>query len=150
MEKYFSGSYTHTIDSQRRVSIPKDWRKDDAGNDLLFYLLPGRDRTIQVLTKELFENEILAKFKKVSFADPEKSRALARIGAKASQSTCDKQGRINLTQMLLDHAGLKDQAVLIGGLTTIQIMTPETWSKNDMGTDEMLDHIQEIHKMEIY
>ena len=149
MEKCFLGFFTHTIDSQRRLSIPKDWRKDADSNDLLFYLMPGRHKTIQVLPKDLFENEILAKFKKVSFADVEKSQALALIGAKASKSTCDKQGRISLTQELLDHAGLKDQAVLIGGLTTIQIMTPEAWSQNNMGNDEMLDHIQQIHNIEV-
>ena len=118
-------------------------------SDVLFYLMPGRDRSIQVLPKELFETEILEKFRKVSFADDEKTRALARIGAKASQSACDKQGRITLTSELLDHAGLKDQAVLIGALTTIQIMTPEMWSKNDMGNDEMLDQILKIHNIDV-
>ena len=115
-------------------------------NELLFYLLPGRNQIIQVLPKELFESEILEKIKKVSFANVEKSRALARIGAKASRSTCDKQGRISLSQDLVDHAGLKDQALLIGGIATIQIMTPETWTKNNMGIDEMLDQIEKIQE----
>ena len=149
MEKCFLGCYTHTLDSQRRVAIPKDWRNVPGVNDVLFYLIPGRHKSIQILPKELFETEILAKIKKVSFADDEKTRALGRIGSRASQSICDKQGRITLTKELMDHAGLTNQAVLIGALTTIQIMTPETWAENDMGNDEMLDQILKIHNTEV-
>ena len=35
----FVGSYTHSLDSKRRVTIPSDWR-EAAGNPTLF-ILPG-------------------------------------------------------------------------------------------------------------
>ena len=142
----FLGQFTHTIDGQRRVAIPKDWRYKESNLDEVFYLVPGRNHTIQVLPKELFETEIVAKLKKVSFASERKTAALARIGAKASCSTCDKQGRITLSQTLMDHAKLKDQAVLVGGITSIQIMTPETWTKHEMTNDELLDQIEKIQR----
>ncbi len=148
MKFCFLGSFTHSIDSQRRVAIPREWRFNVADPHPTFYLLPGRNFTIQVIPKALFEDEVLGKLRKVSFADEPKTRALARIGAKASQGVCDKQGRIKLTQGLLDHAGLRQQAVLIGGITNIQIMTVENWKKSDMGNDEMLDQIQRIQDLE--
>jgi len=102
-DQVYTGFHPHSIDAQRRVAIPREWRKD-AGDDAVFYLLPGRNQTIQVLPKELFEQEILDKVRKVSFANAEKSQALAMIGAKASRSSCDKQGRITMTQELMEHA----------------------------------------------
>jgi MraZ protein len=140
----FLGSYTHAIDSQRRIAIPKEWRVTADKRSAVFYLLPGRNRTVQIIPGELFESEVLEKIKKVSFANAEQTRALARIGAKASKSCCDKQGRITLTQELIDHAELKEHAVLIGSISSIQTMTPELWKKSDMGTDEMLDQLEKI------
>ena len=146
MDKYFLGSHTHTIDSQRRIAIPKDWRNKPGTNELLFFLLPGRNRTIQVFPKEVFDSEIVEKIKKVSFANSEKIRALARIGEKACQSNCDKQGRITLSQDLIDHAGLKDQATLIGSITSIRITTAEAWAKDAMDPEKVLDEIKKIQE----
>lgn len=144
MKDSFLGAYTHAIDSQRRIAIPKEWRTTANKKSAVFYLLPGRDRSIQIIPNELFESEVLENIKKVSFANAEQTRALARIGAKASKSRCDKQGRITLTQELINHAELKEHAVLIGSISSIQAMTPELWKKSDMGTDEMLDQIEKI------
>ncbi|MDP7395875.1 MAG: hypothetical protein QGF67_15580 [Lentisphaeria bacterium] len=144
-DQIYIGFHPHSIDAQRRIAIPREWRKD-AGDDAVFYLLPGRNQTIQVLPKELFEQEILDKVRKVSFANAEKSQALATIGAKASRSSCDKQGRITMTQDLMDHAGLKGEAVMVGSFTTIQIMTPERWNQNGMRTEDVLDQIERIQE----
>ena len=144
-DQVYIGFHPHSIDAQRRVAIPKEWRKG-AGDDAVFYLLPGRNQTIQVLPKELFEQAILDKVRKVSFANAEKSQALAMIGAKASRSSCDKQGRITMTQELMEHAGLKGEAIMVGAFTTIQIMTPERWNQSSMRTEDVLDQIERIQE----
>lgn len=144
-DQVYTGFHPHSIDAQRRVAIPKEWRKD-AGDDAVFYLLPGRNQTIQVLPKELFEQEILDKVRKVSFANADKSQALAMIGAKTSRSSCDKQGRITMTQELMEHAGLEGEAIMVGSFTTIQIMTPERWNQSSMDTEDVLDQIERIQE----
>jgi len=144
-DQVYTGFHPHSIDAQRRIAIPKEWRKD-AGDDAVFYLLPGRNQTIQVLPKELFEQEILDKVRKVSFANAEKSQALAMIGAKTSRSSCDKQGRITMTQELMEHAGLEGEAIMVGSFTTIQIMTPERWNQSSMDTEDVLDQIERIQE----
>jgi MraZ protein len=146
MEQIYIGTHPHAIDAQRRVAIPREWRQGEKGEALVFYQLPGRHGTIQVLPESHFRQEILEKIKKVSFADAAKSRALATIGAKASRCTCDKQGRVTLTPELMEHAGLTDQAVMVGSFTTIQVMAPERWSENEMSTEDVLDQIQRIHE----
>ncbi len=143
MNQIFIGIQTHSIDSQRRIAIPSDWRHG-APDPMVFFMVPGRKRTIQVLPQALFQQEILEKVKKVSFANAEQAQALARIGALAHRSVCDKQGRISLTQQLMEHAGLDDQATLVGGVKSIQIMSPATWTESQMKTDDVLDEIERI------
>ena len=120
----FTGEYEHILDSQRRIAIPTSWRVK--GVDNIFYLLPGRHGALQVVPQVVF-NELLVKARKVSFADPGASLALARLGAMAQECRCDSQGRIPVPQRLIDYADLKDNAVMVGALTTIQIWSPEKW-----------------------
>ena len=85
------------------------------------------------------------KFKKISFADPAASLASARLGSSGQECECDKQGRIQIPQKLIEQSGLKNQVVMIGSLTTIQIWSKENWSlfqKSDQ--NDVLDVIQKI------
>lgn len=140
----FLGHFTHIIDSQRRVAIPRDWRSLAADDSTVFYLLPGRDQSIQVLPKELFESVILEKTKQVSFANAAKSKALTAIGSKAARSVCDRQGRITLTPYLMEYASLTNEAVMVGSVNSICILSPPKWEQAQMSNDEMLDQIERI------
>ena len=137
----FTGEYEHSLDSQRRLSIPTCWRRKDSEN--IFYLLPGRHGALQLIPEESF-SELIAKARKVSFADPSASLALARLGAMAQECRCDKQGRFKIPQKLLDFAGLKDSAVMVGALTTIQIWSPDKWNTVHTADESVLDEIQKI------
>ena len=41
------------------------------------------------------------------------------------------QGRIGLTDELLQHAGVEKEAVLVGMLTRFEIWSPERWAEVD-------------------
>ncbi len=140
----FLGQHLHAIDAQRRIAIPREWRIDDGKKNQIFFLFPGRNHTVQALPEALFESEILMKVQKVSIADETKMRALARIGSIASRTVCDKQGRITLTESLMQHAGLERDAMLVGALTCIQIMTVANWNASEIDTERTLDQIQKI------
>jgi len=140
-ESYFFGEFEHSLDPQRRVAIPSNWRKE---KKTTFFLLPGRHNTLQLIPFSTFR-ETLMKFKKISFADPAASLAFARLGASGQECECDKQGRIQIPQKLIEQAGLKNQVVMIGSLTTIQIWSKENWNlfgKSDQ--NDVLDVIQKI------
>ena len=143
MELCYLGSFERPLDGQRRIAIPKDWRSHFGTMDI-FYLLPGRHKSIQVLPETLFRTTILSNANKVSFANAAKMQALARIGSQASRSVCDKQGRISLSKSLVKHAGLNSSTMLVGSITTIQIMSIENWKSYTMTTEETLDHIEAI------
>lgn len=137
----FTGEYEHTLDSQRRISIPTCWR--EKGKDNIFFLLPGRHGALQVIPYIAFK-ELLLKARKVSFADSAASLALARLGSMAQECKCDKQGRIPIPQRLLDYAKLGDVAVMVGALTSIQIWSPEEWLNYRAADENVLDEIQKI------
>jgi MraZ protein len=136
------GEYAHSLDSQRRVAIPTSWRKK--GEDNIFYLLPGRNGALQLIPEESFK-ELLEKARRVSFADPAASLALARLGAMAQECKCDRQGRIAIPQRLIDYAGLKDDSVvMVGALTAVQVWAPEKWDQYRAADESVLDEIQKI------
>ena len=86
-DQVYIGFHPHSIDAQRRVAIPKEWRKD-AGDDAVFYLLPGRNQTIQVLPKELFEQEILdlSQRKRITDVHHHRAKSLSPMPRKARPS----------------------------------------------------------------
>ncbi|HPN84581.1 MAG TPA: hypothetical protein PK821_04510 [Victivallales bacterium] len=141
MENFFLGEFLHSFDSQRRITIPSDWRKG-AGKGA-FYLLPGRHKTIQMIPAQAF-SEIISKTRKVSFADAEASLALARLGRMAQMCDCDKQGRIQISQKLYDYAELKDSAVLVGAINVVQIWSQKNWNRSGGSDEQVLDVIQKI------
>lgn len=138
---FFFGEYEHSLDAQRRLAIPKIWRAN--GNASRFFLLPGRYKALQLIPFESFQ-ELLTKARKIPFADASASLALARLGAMAQECRCDKQGRIAIPQLLMDYAALKEQVILVGALTTIQIWSPGNWKKLQTSDETVLDEIQKI------
>lgn len=140
----YLGEHEYTVDSQRRVAIPKGWRHgSDEGNR--FFLLPGREKSLQLVPAPIF-HELLAKLRRVSFADAQAAVALATIGGMAQEVTCDRQGRLALNPKLMAHAGIVDKALLIGAVTTIQIWEPQTWQARRMDSDAGLDVLQAIQE----
>lgn len=141
-EYCFLGEFEHSLDSQRRIAVPKNWRtKEEEGR---FVILPARNKSLQIIPFATFNEVFLSKAKKVSFANAEETRALAILGSRAQECFCDKQGRIQISQKLLDYAGLNEKVMLVGSFWHIQIWSPENYSKF-LGSDEnFFDEVQKI------
>jgi MraZ protein len=140
-ESFFLGEFEYALDAQRRVAIPSNWRKE---KKTVFFLFLGRHNALHLIPFATFR-ETLMKFKKISFADPSASLAFARLGASGQECECDKQGRIQIPQKLIEQAGLKNQVVMIGSLTTIQIWSKENW--NMFGKSDPNDNLDVIQKI---
>ena len=136
---FFLGEFEHTLDAQRRVAIPAAWRGCSR-----FVLLPAKDHAIQMMTVDTFREMVLDKTKKLSLVTVSDARNLARLGSRAQECACDKQGRIQLSPQLAAHAGLKDKVALVGSVSMILLYPPETWnSMRDSGDDcyEIFDRL---------
>ncbi|MDD3118808.1 MAG: hypothetical protein PHQ27_06500 [Victivallales bacterium] len=139
-ENYYFGEFTHTLDSQRRIAIPSEWRSKQ--EESRFIMLPGRDALMLIPFASF--REFLKKAQKVSFANRKAQLALAQIGARVQECTCDKQGRIKVSQKLLDPYGISEQAILVGAFTSIQMWNPEHWNRHQDGAEGGLDELQRI------
>lgn len=142
----FVNSYTHTIDAQRRIAIPSEWRSRDG--ETSFYLLPAKENIVQLIPRETFYEQVVRKAQKMSLADARQNRDLALYASRAQNCICDKQGRIQISQQLMEHGGFRDKIVLVGALSLIQLWTPERWEKalQDENNDyfDVMQRISEI------
>ncbi len=148
-ESFFVGEYERSVDKQKRIAIPSNWRLQEEKNEVRFFLLPGRNSTIQIVPFNYFQN-FLNKIKKISFANKSAIVALTQIGSKAHECICDKQGRIQIPQRLFDYTGLskslEEQIILVGAFTSIQMMSLKNWQEMQTDNEDCLDQIQQIEE----
>ena len=140
-ETFFFGEYEHSLDSQGRLTIPSEWRRE---GETRLILLPGRDGDLLLFPYATFR-EFLLKAGKLSLANRELQTALARIGARARDCRCDKQGRIKIDKTMLESIGVSTQLKMIGALTHIKLCSVQKWqSTENLGDDAYLDEFQKI------
>lgn len=115
-----SGESEHKLDVQRRIAVPADWRSESPTGR--FVLIPGRDRTLQLYTEDVFQEKIMSRLARLSPVDAGDLQKMRALGANTYKLECDKQGRIQLPQKLTEYAGLGDKVSLIGSGDFGQIM----------------------------
>jgi len=140
-ELFFLGEFEYSLDSQCRFSIPSDWRHREGTTRLI--LFPGRDNDLLLFPFETFR-DFLVKARRLALANREAQEALARIGSRARDCRCDKQGRIKIERALLDSIGVTKQMKLIGAVSHIKLCAPEAWKEQSNDNDVYLDELQKI------
>ena len=123
----FCGAYEHTVDDKGRTVVPARFRQK-LGDKLwvtrglhgCIWLFPERTwpQVQQMLTPKSLLDERKLKLERYF------------LGA-ASECVPDKQGRVAIPQMLMDHAGIKsgDSIWIIGLTDKIEIWEKSRWDK---------------------
>ena len=122
----FVGTFVHSLDPKRRLTVPSEWR-DHVGDPSTLYVLPGvDDRYLNVFpAREMVQR--LQRLRNLSIADA-KARQFARIlGSQSQLAPWDSAGRIRIKDELLEFAGLTDQVVLAGMIDGFALWNPERW-----------------------
>ena len=139
----FRREFTHSLDTKGRLTIPSKWRIP--GGDNTYLALPNQDGYITVyppkMVARLEENMGDAKLSDV------RRRALSmELFSRADSFGCDKQGRINLSQDLLRHAGIKGKAVLAGNFTDFSIWSEARYDKRKKSSEpiDIFDAMREL------
>ena len=127
----FTGEYSYSIDSKNRVNIPSNYRNClSSDNKKTFVITKGLDNCIWVYPL-IFWKKIENDLKKLSSIS-NTNRAFIRNTARyASPVKFDKQGRINLTNVLVEYANLDKDASIIGMINKIEIWNPSILDKVD-------------------
>ena len=126
----FYGEYRHTLDEKNRLSVPAKFRALLLGpDDDNFYVTRGIDRCILICAKAVWQ-QMEREFCDHPITNP-LARSFRRMFYSGALQTAafDKQGRVSLTQNLIDHALLKREVVLAGVGNAIEVWDAETWDR---------------------
>lgn len=131
----FVNTYTHSLDTKKRLTIPSDWR-ELAGVPRRLFVLPGvNDKCLCVYPAREMTRR-LEKLRNLSIAD-ERGRQLARtLASRSDLVPWDTQGRIRVKDDLLDFADLKNQVVLVGAFDCFELWSPDRWKEQTGAMDQ--------------
>ncbi|MGZ0654320.1 division/cell wall cluster transcriptional repressor MraZ [Coraliomargarita sp. W4R72] len=141
----FFGEYRHSVDDKGRLTIPSQWRPKIDSEDNNFLALPSlTEKSVTVYPPKMIE-QLYERFSQISMGNQEGQRAIRRIMSMAHNFSCDKQGRINLNEKLIKHAGLQKSVVLLGEASKFMIYD-EVFYDQLMADDEAGEDLAEIAK----
>ncbi|MFV0249582.1 MAG: division/cell wall cluster transcriptional repressor MraZ [Bacilli bacterium] len=132
----FMGEYHHTIDEKGRLTIPSKIR-DELG--LEFIVTRGLDNCLFVYQKEEW-NILIKKYKELP--NTKDARNFMRFFLSgATNTTFDKQGRINIASPLIKYANLEKDCVIIGVNERLEIWSKDGWENFIIENEENLTEI---------
>lgn len=119
----FLGEFTHKLDSKNRIMIPSEFRDDLSEN---FYITKGPEKSLVIYTEEEFvkQSERLDGLE----VQNKKNRAIKRLFFSSTvKANLDKQGRVLLNKNLRDYSEIKEEAMIIGNNSTIELWDRANW-----------------------
>lgn len=125
----FVGKHQRNLDSKNRLTIPSKWRFEGDTDDV-YLALPDPSGSILVLPPKQVE-KLFEEIESQRLSDEDAQLLQDKLFSQAHSFGCDKQGRVNLTEELLEHSGITKEAIVIGRMTTFRVWSPERWSGID-------------------
>ena len=145
----FYGEYEHAVDKKGRLIIPAKFR--DVLKDKFvdtFMITTGYERCLFVFPPDQWQ--VFEQTLKAQSPHQTNSRDVSRIlYSGTNQCLCDKQGRINLPQKLLDYAGIKKEVAIIGVSTRFEIWARDEWNRYKQRVMEEGGLEKRAEKMEV-
>jgi len=118
------GLYEYSSDSKNRIFIPSKFRTNSH-----FIITVGLDECLYLYPKDKWE-KLENKLDDLPFSDKSEERAFKRIFLSgASVARPDSQGRILIPNHLRNYAKLKNDIVIIGVSSRIEIWSKPVWEK---------------------
>ncbi len=140
----FIGEFNHNIDDKGRMSIPVKFR-DSLSK--VFYVTKGLDNCLFVFSLNEW-TEFQEKLNKLPLSKGS-ARAFRRLFySGAIECSLDKQGRINITSILRDHACIEKEVSIIGVGDRIEIWSKDNWDRynhpDNLSYDDLAEQMEEL------
>lgn len=140
----FIGEYQHTIDQKGRLAVPAKFRTKLASGAVV---TRGLDDCLFLYPKDEWE-KLATRLSELPISQKD-SRAFVRLMlAGAMDLEIDRQGRINLPQYLREYAGVKNEVVVAGLYSRIEIWNRSNWDKYrreaEKKSNEIAEHMKEL------
>lgn len=126
MPALFVGSFTHSLDAKRRMIFPSAWRNLAGESNQLFAFPHPEERCLYLYTAAEMMRR-LDELRTGGSVDANDQQAIRSITAGADMLVWDTQGRIRIGENLLAHIEVKEQLVLVGALTRIELWSAENF-----------------------
>ena len=139
----FYGEYEHTIDRKGRLIVPAKFRQSfQANNVQTLYLTRGLDQCL-FLFPESEWRLIESRFKQIPFTKAEGRRFNRLFFSGATDLQVDSLGRILMPRHLRDFAQIKDDVVIVGVSSRIEIWSKPKWQEFYAGSREGFEDLAE-------
>ena len=122
----FVGSFTHSLDAKRRMIFPSSWRNLTGDSNQLFAFPHPEEKCLYLYTAAEMMRR-LDELRNGGSIDAMDRQAIRSITAGADMLVWDTQGRIRVGENLLQHIEVKEQVVLVGALTRIELWSVENF-----------------------
>jgi MraZ protein len=126
MPALFVGSFTHSLDAKRRMIFPSSWRNLTGESNQLFAFPHPEEKCLYLYTAAEMMRRLDA-LRTGGSIDRNDQQAIRSITAGADMLVWDTQGRIRIAENLLAHIEVKEQLVLVGALTRIELWSAENF-----------------------
>lgn len=123
----FTGTYYYQIDPRGRMRMPKNFISQ-LGKDL--HIGFGTGKFLVVYTAEKVE-ELAQKMGEISPDDIGSIKMYRKLFSSMKEFTCDAQGRYKIPLDYCERFGLKDDIVIVGNCTQVEIWSKENFELCD-------------------
>lgn len=131
------GEYKHSVDSKGRVIIPSKFREKLGDR---FIVTRGLDGCLFGYPMEEWQ-KVEKQLQELPMTKKDARKFTRFFYSAATECKIDKQGRINLPQVLIDYANISKTSYLIGVSNRIEIWNEEKWN---LYTEETEDDFEDI------
>lgn len=123
----FYGEYEHTIDRKGRVIVPAKFRQAFKDNDITsLFVTRGLDGCLFLFPESEWRT-VEARFKQIPFTKSEGRKFNRMFFSGASEVAVDGLGRLLLPRSLKEFAQIKEDVMIIGISTRMEIWAKEKW-----------------------
>lgn len=138
----FMGEYNHTVDAKGRLIVPSKFR-ELLGEE--FVITKGLDGCLFMYSSEEWKN-IEVKFREISQFSKDARKFARFFFASAAVCEMDKQGRVLISAVLREFAGIEKEVVLAGVVNRIEIWSKDRWQETSEYDDveEVAEHMASL------
>lgn len=124
VQGFLVGRFEHSMDPKHRLTIPANWRESMGGPGYLYAMIaPQKDPLLMLMPPMEMEYKI-QRLRDLPMTTPGRMEAQRFIGENSEQAFFDVQGRIRISDRLLNAGRLLcpgEKVVLIGALDKIEL-----------------------------
>jgi MraZ protein len=118
------GEYEHALDDKNRLTLPARFRQAFAEG---VFVVRGIDPCLLVFTRAGWEQFVGERLEGLNPFSREARQMSRFIFAGALEGELDRQGRIMLSQALIQHANLEREVIVAGVRDHLELWEPRAW-----------------------